>query len=633
MKTRLALVLVGSLLASACNDGPRSSARASTRPNVVFVCIDTLRADHLGAYGYGKRPTSPALDRLADESTVFEDVSSTAGWTKPSVPSFLTGTYPLQHGVYEGSSKTVQGETSHVLSDEAETLAEAFQAAGWRTGAFVKNAQLNRGNGFEQGFDLYRDQVGDARELRWQALDWIDAGESAGDGRPFFLYLHFLDAHWPYPIPDEAALRFASEEGLAAFRQHEWKELRDKINEGERAPTPGELELLLQLYDAGIRYVDDQLGILFQGLDRRGLWDDTLVCVISDHGEEFMEHGRIGHGHGLYEDLLEVPWILRIPGRDRSRVASPVSLVDVFPTLAGIVGLAVPEAVVGHDRLAHDSPVAPIFAEHKEPGAYQQALRVSDRKLVRRFEQLDSARPDFRPAPGARWDVELATDREGGLFARELELVDDPADDPFELKGQIARLERNGFTLCGLDVRFEDDVELYGEVPAEVDLAYLSEGLAVKVKGEWREGVLVAEKIKCYDPTDAPDFELRGKLEELADENGVRRLRFGPVWVEYDASTRWDVSLLEDEGSPMTREAVAELCLDPEARAGYERESSCYDLARDPGELDPASEGCADLDQHLDQLGQGLAGLARHGGTRALDGEALEQLRELGYVR
>ena len=606
------------------------------RPNVLLVCIDTLRADHLGCYGYERRSTSPNLDRLATESIVFASASSTAGWTKPSVPSFLTGTYPLQHGVYEGSSEARAGKTSHVLAPEALTLAEVFSAAGWRTGAFVKNAQLNRGNGFEQGFEVYRDRAGDARDIRWAALDWIDG---LGDGEAFFLYLHFLDAHWPYPVPDEVALRFVDEAGLKSFREEDWRAVRDAINDGERVPSESELELLLGLYDAGIRYVDDELGRLFEGLELRGLERNTVICVISDHGEEFMEHGRIGHGHGLYETLLQVPWILRVPGRDAERSSIPVSLVDLFPTLTAAAGMnGVADGLPGIDRLAHPGRKQPRFAEHKEPAAYQQSLAAGSDKLIRRFVPELSGGEEELPAVGGRWEVELrGAEASGDWVARTIKLRDEPADDPFEVKDHIEGRTPAGFRLCGLQVELRADTELYGEVPQLVSTDWLEDGWPVKVQGAVRVAPdgslrLAAERIKVYARDARIDRELRGPLTALEGEFPHRAAMLGPVRVVCDSGTRWDLSLLRERGPRLSREALLELVVNEE-RMGVELERRCFSLEHDPREQHPSSEGCVALDGELDRLGAALVGTGEHGGERLLEEDVLEELRELGYLR
>ena len=366
----LALGLGLTALAGGCGDPPPLD-----HPNVVLVCIDTLRADHVGCYGY-ERDTTPWIDSLSAESLVFADACATSSWTRPSVPSFLTGTYPIEHGLYG-----LEGQVTHALSEQALTLAEVFRDHGWRTGAIVRNPQLALGNGFEQGFEVYRDQSGDAAEIGVRAREWL---ASLDGEEPYFLYLHYLDAHWPYPLPDEYATRFGGAQ-LEDLWGPDAGLVRDAINDREQEAVAAELEQLLALYDGGIRYVDDQLAAVCAAIGERGDWDDTIVCIVSDHGEEFMEHGRIGHGHALHENLLRVPWILRIPGRRGRTVDEPVSLIDVFPTLLAAAGLDAP-ATDAVNRLADPHAERPVFAELKELRRYQHSLRRGSRKVVRRYK-------------------------------------------------------------------------------------------------------------------------------------------------------------------------------------------------------------------------------------------------------
>ena len=382
---RAALALAATLLAfpSGCGkapDTPPFPDTARLEPlNVVLVCLDTVRADRLGCYGYGGNPTTPALDALAADATLFRDTSAAAGWTKPSVPSFFTGTFPCQHGVYEGSARGIAGATTDLLPAAAATLAERFRAAGYATAAVIHNAQLRRGGGFEQGFDTYEDDAGDARDVRARASRWLDGRDP---DRPFFLYLHFLDAHWPYDVPDEAARRFTAGD-VDFFRGGDSRALRDAVNDGSVTLDSAQQETLSALYDGALRFLDDELGAFLADLRARGLYDATVISVVADHGEEFLEHGRIGHGHGVWQNLLAVPWILRVPGRAPGELSASVALVDLPPTLLAAAGLPPEGAGEGVDRLAHpDRPVL-LLAENKAPDRYVQSLRVGTRKLVR----------------------------------------------------------------------------------------------------------------------------------------------------------------------------------------------------------------------------------------------------------
>jgi arylsulfatase len=398
-------------LAGCSDDATRPSPQ---RPNVILVCMDTVRADHVGWLGYERHDTTPHLDRLAEQAIVFEDASAAAGSTRPSVPTFMTGTYPLQHGLYGR-----EGDTVAPLASESTTLAEVFSAAGWRTGAFVYNPQLARGNGFEQGFEVYDDAVGDAASICERAERWL---ADVPDDEPYFLYLHFLDAHWPYPIPERYATMFATAASIAPFQGADsWKTIM-AIGAGERPTSEAELDALRSLYDGGIRHVDDRLGEFLARLDERGGRKNTVICVLADHGEEFMEHGRIGHGHGLWENLLRVPWLLYVPGEPPARVKVPVSLIDVFPTLLAAAGLKPPEEIEGVDRLKERAVGGAIFAEFKDEQRYQQSLRRGDRKIVRRFRRVQGTDP---ATPFKREEIPAML-KSGRPQSRVYELAGDP---------------------------------------------------------------------------------------------------------------------------------------------------------------------------------------------------------------
>ena len=614
------------LLAAGCV----RAGEAPQRPNVVFVCIDTARADHFGCYGYGERDTTPRLDALAREGTLFLDASATSGWTKPSVPSFLTGTLPARHGVYEGSARSLDGEVSHALPEAATTLAEVFQGAGYATAAFVRNAQLRPGLGFEQGFDVYQDEAGDAREIRWRAQDWLDARDGE---RPFFLYLHLLDVHWPWPVPDAYAARYAPLEAVNVQRDRASGAMRDAINDGAREFPAEEREAMLALYDGSLRYADDQLAELFTWLERRGLWQDTLVCVLADHGEEFGEHGRVGHGHGLSEGLLRVPWILRVPGRAPARVATPVSLLDVFPTVLAAAGLPAPATHDGVDRLAQPERARPVIAEHKEPRGYQQSARSESLKLVRRFAAAPQGRERPRPQPGRRYEVELARDAAGRLLALEVQPSEDDASAPPELKAPVAALGAQGFELAGVPVAWAEGVEVYGEVAEGAGPEVLREGLLVKVVADVVEGGLRARRIKVYADDAKPELELRADLTAFEGEHDGGRMALAGLEVHVDGQTDWkDV---DDPDRDLTRERLLEWILEGAAGSGFELTRTTFDLAADPAELaGRTGEGWPPtLDELLDAVPAAAARRRLWGDAdaRALDARQLEELRALGY--
>jgi arylsulfatase A-like enzyme len=326
------------------------SSGAPPGPNVVLVTIDTLRADHLGCYGY-PRPTSPFLDELAAGGTLFLDPVSPAAWTKPATGTILTGLYPSRHGaLYHGS--TLQ------LPDGERTLAEAFRAAGYVTAAFVTNPNIKRVFEFDRGFDQYFDSPvedtvtlasiratrfghvlmslmrhqfnwnyeNDVRGMNEHILAWLDANR---DNR-FFLYLHYIDPHVPYAPPAEYRRQFEQDHGLVLF--------------DERKRAVG-----IDLYDGEIRYADDGMRELVDRLRALGIWENTLFALTSDHGEEFLEHGVLGHGFSLYQEVIRVPLIAHGPGVAAGRrVEEPVQVVDLPATLLDLAGTGV--AALGDGR-------------------------------------------------------------------------------------------------------------------------------------------------------------------------------------------------------------------------------------------------------------------------------------------
>ncbi|HKB16675.1 MAG TPA: sulfatase-like hydrolase/transferase [Planctomycetota bacterium] len=614
-------------------------------PNVLLICLDAVRPDRMGCYGYDRRPTTPHLDELARRSIVFEDANAAACWTKPSVPSFLTGTWPLQHGVYEGSVHGQAGSFSDLLPEESRTLAEAFDGRGWATAAFVENDQLGKGSGIEQGFDTYEAGAGDARQIRWRALDWIDAQER---GRPFFLYLHLLDAHGPYLVSEEFFRRFAPGAPLGPLGGTEWRAVRDAVNEGKLRLTEPEKEGLGALYDAAIRSMDDQLGLLFRGLERRGLWERTVVALVADHGEEFLERGRLGHGHGLHQTLLRVPWILRVPGREPDRVETPVSLVDLAPTILSAAGLRPRESMRGVDRVAKSEASGAIFAEHKDPDRYEQAYREGSWKLVRRFvlrapgEPAGPAVPGAaRLAAGARWQADLEVLPDGGLRAVELKPSGEPATEPTVLKGPVGRIGAASLEIGGVGVRLDPSATFSGEAPDKSDpRRSLREGMMVKASGALANGAFLAKKVKIYPLTEEREFEVRGTVAVVEASGERGRFRLDEGWIAWDPATAWGFPDSGVAQEALARERIAELFGEGgtgPGKAEFVVETSLYDLAADPGETHPVVDPDREkrLVEALDSFVRRLCRERIWGpeDRRLLDAGTIQRLKALGYVK
>jgi arylsulfatase A-like enzyme len=317
--------------------GP-GEGEAGDAPSIVLIDLGTLRADHLGVYGYA-RSTSPNIDALAAESVRFDWAFSQAPNTAPSLASMVTGLYPGTHGMQTGESR---------LPAEAVTLAEALAEHGYTTAAFVDGGYLSEGFGFDQGFALYESgRGGGLGEIGPRAIEWLrnDAAE------PFFLMIHSYDVHAPYDPPQDLRDTFLGDlespvEGFEASAER-----LDQAASGERPLTPAELEHARALYDAGILFVDRWVGKLMAELRELGLDERTIVVLVADHGEAFLEHGELLH-ENPYTPVTRVPLIVRLPGAELTgTVSQVVETLDLTPTLLDLAGAPMPAGIQGESLL------------------------------------------------------------------------------------------------------------------------------------------------------------------------------------------------------------------------------------------------------------------------------------------
>jgi arylsulfatase A-like enzyme len=357
---------------------------------VVLVSVDTLRRDHVGAYGYG-RPTTPRLDALAREGLLAEDAVSTSSWTLPAHLSLLTSADPGAHGGVD---------MEHAFNRRVPTLAEAFRQAGFATHAVTSHLYVSAVYGLDQGFDhldLHQDRK--ATDVADRAMDLLDRH---GD-RPFFLFLHFYDPHWHYDPPDDAKARFVKP--YAGSMTGRWGDF------SARPPsdvTPEDLAHLLALYDGEIRHTDDQVGRVLDHLAARGALANTLVVVTSDHGEEFLEHGSWEHQKTLYEEVVRVPLIVSGPGVASRKEPAQATLLDVMPTILAWAGLPASPAQQGRSLLA---PLG-------EREAYGETDHTTDR-----------TRKLFLRAGAGRWKAILSLSPEGEQRRCEwYDLASDPGE-------------------------------------------------------------------------------------------------------------------------------------------------------------------------------------------------------------
>jgi len=345
-RTILTVLVALTAFAAACSRGTREPERPR---NVIFILVDTLRADHLGAYG-SARDTSPNLDAFIRKSVFFRDARSQAPCTFPSVNSILTSRYP--------ASFLGQPNQSMGIPERIPSLAEILRGRGYRTvavsaSAVVRNtpSQHNPGAGFGRGFDLFQEEcvwkaaacVNRQALAHLQRKDQGDEGEG-GDERPLFLYIHYLDPHGPYSPPRGYKRRFATGNPDKPFiRNGNPNPIGDMLYKG--APDPGvtqaDLQFLKDLYDDEISYLDTQLAHLFRTLEEGGWLDDSIVVFAADHGEEFLEHGHIKHCRAVYDNSIRVPLFFHIPGVEAKALEQPVQNLDIVPTLLDYLGVPV----------------------------------------------------------------------------------------------------------------------------------------------------------------------------------------------------------------------------------------------------------------------------------------------------
>ena len=303
-----------------------------TAPNIVLISIDTLRADHVGAYGY-ERPLTPRIDALAADGVVFENAYSTSPWTLPAHISMLTGLNCVRHRVYAEQDR---------MDPQTVTLAERLRARGYATWAITGGGFVSPIYGFAKGFDEYHLDQADlmdtsqAAKAGYDAARWI---EKNGD-RPFFLFLHTYQVHSPYKSPMPYRTMFLRPDAR-------WSRVDINKVVGGRAGVYTELSEadrhnVIALYDAGVRFTDETLvQPVVDALRRLDLYDRRMIIVTSDHGEEFFDHGGWNHSHSVYDELIRVPLVVKMPGSEfRGTRRSPVvRLTDLMPTILDYAGL------------------------------------------------------------------------------------------------------------------------------------------------------------------------------------------------------------------------------------------------------------------------------------------------------
>jgi arylsulfatase A-like enzyme len=357
-------------------------------PNVILIGVDTLRADRLSSYGYMDSET-PHMDALSADGVRHAEMTAQASWTKPSFASIFTSLYPSSH--------TATGKP-HRLPESVTTLAEVLAASGYHTGGFANNPSISPSFGFGQGFADYiylepdylfvgngaSSQLALYQTLRriWamlsggriypdsfyqeaavvnsHALDWLEANK----GTRFFLFLHYMDPHDPYFEHPYNGIGYA--------------------RASDQNPDPELASTFSQLYDGEVRYLDEQLAQLFDWIKSEGLYEQTLIVLTADHGEEFQEHGGWWHGQTLYQEQIAVPLIIKYPASAGAGtiVNDLTQSLDIAPTILESAGAPIPETMMGRSLWSSTEPPAFAFAEEDHEGNVLHALRGPTYKLI-----------------------------------------------------------------------------------------------------------------------------------------------------------------------------------------------------------------------------------------------------------
>ncbi|HET7295406.1 MAG TPA: sulfatase [Vicinamibacteria bacterium] len=367
-------------------------------PLAVVYLVDTLRADHTSVYGYS-RDTTPELLRFADRAVVFETAVAPSSWTKPSVASLLTSLLPGSHGAVH---------LRDPLPPQARTLAERLQERGFATAAFVANSVIyEKASGFERGFDVFKgvhDREGRpstralAEDVVSEALDWLHATK----GRPAFLYVHTMDPHIPYtpPAPFDALF------DPAPTAESPGRDPREQEEPGPHRDS------YVARYDGEVAYGDREFGRFVRGLHDAGRLDGAFVAFLADHGEEFLEHGHFGHGTSLYDELVRIPLVVKLPGGRHAgrRVKQQVQAIDVAPGLFEALGLPLetppPAPSLLRSLDGRSGGERPALLEISHRGIVAHGVRTERDKYVRRFSpDSDERLFDLVSDPGETRDL------------------------------------------------------------------------------------------------------------------------------------------------------------------------------------------------------------------------------------
>lgn len=398
-RRNLLIIAVSIILAAAAlliyklNNEPAEAA-TPPRPNIILISIDTLRADHLGCYGYSKN-TSPNIDRFAGENVLYKNAFAQAPYTLPSHASMFTSLYPNQHLAVQA------------LSEDHITMAEMLKVEGYATYAITGGGLVSERFGLMQGFDSVEynkdsGYISEDREIHSKILTSLSLLKDVK--QPFFLFLHSYQVHVPYLHPKEYDIFYegkyngkitgdfiedmkyqARDELKNVDKQNSFKIIRFfKLSDENR-------KRMISHYDQGIYYTDTELQIFFDALKKAGMYEDSLIVLTSDHGDEFFEHGGWQHGHTLYNELIHVPMIIKYPGFMKQKPAEydfTARLIDILPTMLDVIQVTTPYHLEGQSLVSNERKESGSAAMMIDPDG--EIFKISEISQNREYKYIQT---------------------------------------------------------------------------------------------------------------------------------------------------------------------------------------------------------------------------------------------------
>lgn len=348
------IIVLASIIQTEFSMGQTPSSQlpptANTTPNIILITIDSLRADHVSCLGYD-RNTTPNFDAFAQNNILFTNAFATSGWMLPTHASIFTSLYPKDHNT---------AHISHTLGDQHHTLAEILHENGYYCAGFCCNPRISRNYGFAQGFDIFDDYTVSLilEGLMLDEQDNFDINVCRTNGlindtaiswlqnntqQPFFLFVHYYDNHWDY-LPPEPYNQMYDPDYTG--------EITGKLIAREplfsNPPSNEDIDHIIALYDGEVRLTDEDLGDMLRYLEEASLMDNSIIIILSDHGEQFYEHGHTSH-HGVYDELIHIPLAMSIPNRslESQTINGLVSQVDILPTILDYLSINPPTNCAG----------------------------------------------------------------------------------------------------------------------------------------------------------------------------------------------------------------------------------------------------------------------------------------------